>query len=226
MRAVYVSSDSTRTELESVDIITIDGPGGVGKTTVARLLAESLGSDCLDTGAMYRAIAYAVLESQLDPSDGEAVGLLASQVDLKVDDRVILNGHEITEHIRTNRVTSVVPAVALHAPVRAVLRKAQREWGERHKWGVVEGRDMGSRVFPDARLKIFLTATLHRRAERRHAEYPDAPLDEVMKLLAERDMHDTLGGHFALPDNGIVVDTTDKSKEDVVDSILRHHGDL
>jgi CMP/dCMP kinase len=211
-------------ESELLNVITIDGPGGVGKSTVARLLAEELDADYLDTGAMYRTVALAVLDNDVDPHDGSAIGALVDRLDIKLDDRVFLDGREVTHHIRTDRVTAIVATVAKHSEVRTRLRRTQRTWAEERHFGIAEGRDMGSMVFKDARLKIFLNATLRRRAERRHAEFPETDIDDVMEKIRLRDEEDTKNGHFVLPDNGIVVDTTDKSALQVVARIVDLYG--
>lgn len=204
-----------------LDLITIDGPGGVGKTTVAHLLAEELGVVCLDTGAMYRAIAFAALERGIDPDDAVALAEMTDTLDLRVDERVLLDGQEVTAHIRTVEVTNIVSSVARHPEVRDRLRRVQRTWVEsQNQVSVVEGRDMGSIVFPDAKLKIFLNANLRRRAERRHPAFPDLPIEEVQRQLAERDHQDILGGFFNLPDGGLIVDTTSKTQSEVVRQIL------
>ena len=140
-------------------IIAIDGPAGAGKSTVARALAARLGLQYLDTGAMYRAVTLAAMRRGIDPADVEPVADLARQIDLDVSDAgVFVDGLDATAEIRSPAVTTAVSAVAANGAVRAELVSRQREWAHRHGGGVLEGRDIGSVVFPDAELKLYLTA--------------------------------------------------------------------
>jgi 3-phosphoshikimate 1-carboxyvinyltransferase len=191
-------------------VVAIDGPGGSGKSTVSRLLARRLGVPRLDTGAMYRAVAWAALDRGIDPSDAATV---AAQADLVIDGGgVWIDGVEVTEAIRTPEVSRVVSAVAADPEVRRQLVRRQRRWADDHGGGVVEGRDIGSVVFPDARLKVFLTATPEERARRRHEE----------PGLARRDHIDTTRSASPLqqaPDARLL-DTTGRTVEDVVEEVL------
>src|SRR3954471_23019185 len=152
-------------------VIAIDGPAGSGKSTVARGLAARLGLDYLDTGAMYRAVAFDVLRHNVDPEDSARVASLARDLGLDVnDDTVVVDGIDATVEIRGPEVTRAVSIVAANAAVREEMRWRQREWAVKHDGGVIEGRDIGTVVFPDADLKVFLTAAPETRARRRALE--------------------------------------------------------
>src|SRR5580765_3909843 len=152
-------------------VIAIDGPAGSGKSTVARRLAERLGLDYLDTGAMYRAVAFAALRRMLDPDDEEKVAAVAREMTLDVSNAgVIVDGVDATVEIRGPEVTRAVSIVAANQRVRAELTRRMREWADNRGGGVIEGRDIGTVVFPDAELKLFITARAEVRAARRHKE--------------------------------------------------------
>ncbi|OKH36457.1 cytidylate kinase [[Phormidium ambiguum] IAM M-71] len=184
-------------------IVAIDGPAGAGKSTVARSVAQNLGLLYLDTGAMYRALTWLVLKSGISVNDEPGVTEIAStcQIDLRMSDhpqngvRVWINGQECTQEIRSLEVTSNVSAIAAQKAVRDELVKQQRQWGE--KGGLVaEGRDIGTYVFPDAELKIFLTASVEERARRRRADLQnqgaaELSLERMQKDLSERDWKDS-----------------------------------
>ncbi|MFB2878639.1 bifunctional pantoate--beta-alanine ligase/(d)CMP kinase [Floridanema aerugineum] len=184
-------------------IVAIDGPAGAGKSTVARSVAQSLGLLYLDTGAMYRALTWLVIKSGISVDDEPGVTEIAStcQIDLGMSDdpqtgvRVWINGEECTQEIRSLEVTSKVSAIAAQKAVRDELVKQQRQWGE--KGGLVaEGRDIGTHVFPDAELKIFLTASVAERARRRRADLQasrglDLSLEKMQQDLSERDSKDS-----------------------------------
>lgn len=159
--------------------IAIDGPAGSGKSTVGEQLAHKLGYLYVDTGAMYRAVAWLALQQQIDLFDGPALAQLTRQADIiinrsTVDDgrqyTVTVNGRDITWELRSTEVTRAVPPVASHVEVRKLLIAQQREMARREQGVVMVGRDIGSVVLPDAELKIYLTASLEERAQRRHAE--------------------------------------------------------
>src|SRR5205085_1789698 len=140
-------------------VIAIDGPAGSGKSTVARRLAERLGLDYLDTGAMYRAVAFDALRCNVDPEDRERVAALARDIELDVGDGVVtVDGVDATVEIRGPEVTRAVSIVATNTDVREEMRRRQRSWVDKHHGGVIEGRDIGTVVFPDADLKVYLTA--------------------------------------------------------------------
>lgn len=184
---------------ESPLVVAIDGPSGAGKSTIARRLAAHLGVPYLDTGAMYRAIALAALDSGLDPEDRAAVEALAERADIRLEPagdgsyQVLLDGVPVEARIRTPEVGRASSAVSAHPGVRARMVALQRSTAER-LGGVLEGRDIGTRVFPDARYKFFLDADPGVRAERRHAQLAETgrnvPRGEVEADLAERDRRD------------------------------------
>lgn len=201
----------------------IDGPAGAGKSTVARLVAEALGLEVLDTGAMYRAVTLAVLESGTDPADGRRVGGIAAAVTIEVDGRTRLDGRDVSDAIRTPEVTAAVSAVSAHPAVRTTLIDRQRAWVDAHGGGVAEGRDMGRVVFPDARLKVFLTASEDERARRRHrdegAADRDVGFDAARRTLLERDAADHETNPLVAEVDAIIVDSTGRTLDDVVAEI-------
>ena len=203
-------------------VIAIDGPAGAGKSTVGRAIAGQLGLEYLDTGAMYRAVTFGVLRRGLDPHDVESVAAVAAEVDLSVDDRsVVVDGVDATIEIRGREVTQAVSAVAANPAVRAELVRRQREWADHHGGGVIEGRDIGSVVFPDADLKLYVTASPRVRAERRVAEI-GGDVDEVEASIIERDRKDSTRADSPLQqtDGAVVVDTTGMTVAEVVAHIL------
>jgi cytidylate kinase len=204
-------------------VIAIDGPAGAGKSTVAKALAHRLGLDYLDTGAMYRGVAFAALRRGIDPEELEPVGKLAIEVELDVgEDRVMVDGVDAAVEIRGPEVTRAVSAVAANPMVRAELRRRQLEWARQHGGGVIEGRDIGSVVFPDADLKLYLTASPDVRASRRYKEVSDLNYEEVAASIAERDARDQgrAVGPLLEADDAVVVDTTNRDVSEIVDEIL------
>jgi CMP/dCMP kinase len=202
-------------------VIAIDGPAGAGKTTIARALAARLGLEYLDTGAMYRAVTVAAMNRGLDVTDAGAVGALAREVTMEVGDRgVFVDGLDATAAIRRPDVTRNVSAVAANSEVRAELRARQRAWAQERGGGVIEGRDIGTVVFPDAELKLYLTASPRVRAERRVAE-AGGDVDEIAAAIAARDLADSTrsDGPLAQAQGAEVVDTTGLSIEQVLDRI-------
>lgn len=210
-------------------LVAIDGPAGAGKSTVARAVAARLGLERLDTGAMYRAVTLLVLREGADPSDAGAAARLAREMSLVVDgDEVRLAGEDVTLAIRALDVDAAVSAVAAHAAVREELVARQRAWAAAHGGGVVEGRDIGSVVFPSADLKVYLTADEAERARRRReqdgrAGAPDpGAVQAVQAELARRDGLDA--GRAVSPllvaDGAVVVDSTGKTIEEVVDEVV------
>ena len=182
-------------------IVAIDGPAGAGKSTVTRAFAQRLGLIYLDTGAMYRALTWWVQQQGVDPSDAGAVAPLLEGLDLQLssgaggEQQVTVNGHDVTEAIRSPGVTAQVSVVAAHGCVREALTRQQQAMGERGGL-VAEGRDIGTAVFPDAELKVFLTATTAERARRRaldleHRGFAVPPLAELEAQIAERDHLDS-----------------------------------
>lgn len=203
-------------------IVAIDGPAGAGKSTVGRAVAVRLGLEYLDTGAMYRAVTFAALRRGIDPSDEDDVAALAGDVEMSVDDlSVTVDGVDATVEIRGREVTAAVSAVAANPRVRSELVRRQRLWVSAHGGGVVEGRDIGSVVFPDATLKLFVTASPRIRAERRVAEI-GGDVHEVESSIIERDRKDSTRADSPLTEtsDAIVVDTTDLSIDEVVELVL------
>jgi CMP/dCMP kinase len=208
-------------------VIAIDGPAGSGKSTVARRLAERLGLEYLDTGAMYRAVTFAALRRNLDPTDAEPVAALAQNVDLSVTDAgVTVDGVDATIEIRGPEVTRAVSAVAANAEVRTELVSRQREWARRRGGGVIEGRDIGSVVFPDAELKVYLDARPDVRAARRSKEVSDLDYETVAADIARRDALDQ--GRAASPltraGDAVEVDTSDLTVDEIVELIVEQVG--
>ena len=204
-------------------VIAIDGPAGSGKSTVARQLADRLQMGYLDTGAMYRAVAFAALRHDVDPDDEAAVAALARGLELKVSlDGVIVDGVDATVEIRGPEVTRAVSIVAANPGVRDEMRQRQREWATAHGGGVIEGRDIGTVVFPDAELKVYLTASPDARARRRAKEVTELDYEAVAAAIAERDARDQGREHspLAAADDAIEVDTTDRTVDEVVDVLL------
>ncbi len=203
-------------------IVAIDGPAGAGKSTVGRALAERLGLEYLDTGAMYRAMTFAALRRGVVEGDLDEVASMAPDVDISVvDGEVIVDGVDATQAIRGREVTEAVSQVAANPGVRAVLVDRQRRWVAERGGGVVEGRDIGSVVFPDADLKLFITASPRTRAERRVMEI-GGDVDEVEASIIERDRKDSSREHSPLTetDDAIVVDTTGLTVDEVLDRIM------
>jgi cytidylate kinase len=206
-----------------VRVIAIDGPAGAGKSTIARALAARLGLEYLDTGAMYRAITFAALRRGIPLEDTEAVSHLAETVDLDVGEHgVTVDGVDATAAIRTAEVTSSVSKVAANSGVRAEMRARQQAWAAEHGGGVIEGRDIGSVVFPDAEMKLYLTASPRVRAERRVAE-AGGDVDAIEAAIAARDHYDSTRADSPLTeaDGSAYVDTTGLDIDAVLDHILR-----
>jgi cytidylate kinase len=207
-----------------VKVIAIDGPAGSGKSTVARRLAERLGLDYLDTGAMYRAVTFAALRRHLDPLDAGPVAELVRIVDLKLgDDEVQVDGVDASIEIRGPEVSRAVSQVAAIPAVREEMVRRQREWVQARGGGVVEGRDIGTVVFPEARLKVFLTARPEIRAERRAAEVTGLDYETVAADMVRRDTFDSERHSSPLrrADDALEVDTSDVSVDQIVDDLVR-----
>jgi cytidylate kinase len=205
-----------------VRVVAIDGPAGAGKSTVARALARRLGVQYLDTGAMYRAVTWAALRDGVDLHDESAVGSIAENSTIEVTlDAVRVDDTDVTAAIRGPEVTAAVSIVAAQSRVRAEMRRRQRAWGEERGGGVIEGRDIGTVVFPDAVAKLFLTASPRIRAERRVKE-AGGDVDAVERSILERDRIDSTRSDSPLSESSdaLVIDTSERSVDDVVESIV------
>ena len=207
-------------------IVAIDGPSGAGKGTVARTIAARLGYRHVDTGAMYRAVAWKAAHDGVDLLDGSAVASVASRASFEVNDKVVIDGHDVTDAIRTPAIDHAAAIVAQHPPVRAVLVERQRRYGA--GGGIVmEGRDIGSVVFPGADVKVYLDADPRERARRRstdaaHAAGRAIGRDGVAEALEVRDRIDrtrTVSPLKMAPD-AIYIDTTNLAVMDVVKRVL------
>ena len=202
-------------------VVAIDGPAGAGKSTIAKALAIKLGVRYLDTGAMYRAVTFAAMQSGIDLGAEREVAKLARDCTMELsDDTVIVNGVDATQAIRGPEVTSAVSTVAMNSQVRTELRERQRKWIADHFGGVVEGRDIGSVVFPDATLKVYLTASPVVRAQRRVAQ-SGGNVDEIALAIAVRDAQDRSRDDSPLIQTGdaIIIDTSSRSIQEVVNEL-------
>jgi cytidylate kinase len=201
-------------------IVAIDGPAGAGKSTVARQLAARLGFRYLDTGAMYRALTWLAMQRGLPLGDSEPLGELAGANPVTFDERgrVLIAGTDVTASIRQARIDRNVPVVARHPAVRTVMRERQRELGEQGDV-VIEGRDIGTVVLPNADVKVYLNADASVRTHRRQSERPDIGADALATDLRLRDESDA--ARMRPAEDAIQIDTTDLHVDDVVARIER-----
>jgi cytidylate kinase len=211
-------------------IIAIDGPSGAGKSTLGRMLARELGLLYIDTGSMYRAVALAVLESRVNENDDIAVGSLAQRIDINLEGdpdslRVTLNGRDVSDRIRDEDVTTMSSIISTIPAVRRAMVARQRELGERG--AVMNGRDIGTVVFPKAPMKFFLDATPSERAERRLAEEREhnaaATYEQTFADINERDRRDTTRADSPLiaANDAILIDSTGQPIQEVFKRMMR-----
>ena len=204
-------------------VIAIDGPAGAGKSTIAKALAKKLSLRYLYTGAMYRAVTFAALTRNLDLSNESAIAKVASECVMLIDDdSIIIDGLDATQEIRGQKVTRAVSIVATNSLVRTELRGRQQQWVSEHGGGVVEGRDIGSVVFPDATLKVYLTASPLVRAKRRVAQ-SGGDVELIAAEIAERDQRDSSRSDSPLmkTSDSVMVDTSNIDVNEVVEHIER-----
>lgn len=211
-------------------VITIDGPAGAGKSTIAKIAAAKLGFTYIDTGAMYRAVTYKVLKNGCDFADTEKIIGLAGQSEIRLDNgKIFLDGEDVTDKIRTRQVTNKTSIIAALGEVRKILREKQRDFSKAQNL-VMEGRDIGSVVFPDAEYKFYLDASISERARRRYAELrekgTEVKMEEIVEDINQRDNLDLNRGlcPLIIPKGAFVIDSTNKSIEEVANIIVTHAG--
>jgi len=213
-------------------IITIDGPAGSGKSTIAKMIAKELGFTYIDTGAMYRAVALKIKRSGVDPDDPLSVVkvLQSTQIDLIPSEngvKVFLDGEDVSGLIRTEEIGKLASKIARHPQVRKILVRMQRKLGEKAKNAVLEGRDTGTVIFPDADIKFFFTASPEVRAERRFKELKEKGINvsysDILKEIKERDRLDETREDSPLKpaEDAVVIDTTGKSLHQVFREVLQ-----
>jgi cytidylate kinase len=211
--------------------IAIDGPAGAGKSTIARQLAKNLGCIYIDTGAMYRAVGLYFIKKNMDYNDEALVQshLGKIKIDLRHQDgnqQIFLNDEDVSTAIRTQSVADAASKVATYKEVRSLLVSMQRQLKLKHSV-VMDGRDIGTVVMPDATLKIFLTATAEERAKRRYLEYKekgmDIPIESIYQQIVDRDYQDSHREHSPLTkaEDAIEVDTTNQTIEDIIEQITK-----
>ena len=206
-----------------MSVIAIDGPAGSGKTTVARALADRLSLEYLDTGAMYRAVAFAVLRQGVDPDESEQVARVAASMELTLDGGYCLvDGVDATVDIRGSEVTRVVSIVSAIPGVRTEMVDRQRAWVAARGGGVIEGRDIGSEVIPDADAKVYLTASANVRARRRSDQDDAGDVEAVAADIRRRDEADSdrRASPLVRADGAVEIDTTTLGVDETVDRIL------
>jgi len=214
----------------TVNVLAIDGPAGAGKSTVSRRSAAALGLTVLDTGAMYRAVTLACLQAGIAPTDAEGCTAAAGRLTINQrGDVTVTDGIDVSVAIRRPEVTAAVSAVSAHPGVRARMVRHQRRWADVSGGGVVEGRDIGTVVFPDARLKVFLVASPWERAQRRRHDEQAAGRDvDVATLVREIEARDRLDATRSVSpmlaaSDAVLVDTTGRTIDDVVAEIVARY---
>lgn len=209
-------------------IVAIDGPAAAGKSTIAKRVAKILGYTYVDTGAMYRAFTYYVLKHGIDPKDEEASCAVIADVDIKLDPngQVFCNDEDVTQVIRSNEVSKNVSFIASYKAIRLALVEAQRKMGEKTSV-VMDGRDIGTYVFPHADVKIYQIASVKARAQRRYIENKEknipCELDQLEKDIETRDYIDSHRDFAPLKQasDAVLLDTSDMTIEEVVEAVLK-----
>ena len=206
-----------------LSILAIDGPAGSGKSTLAKQVAKQLSLEYLDTGAMYRSVAAVALAQSASLDNEAEIAEIAERINIRFDDgRVYVDDDDLTEAIRSPEVNAAVSQVAANPGVRSIMRRQQRSWARARGGGVLEGRDIGSVVFPEARLKVYVTATPEERARRRSLE-SGRSVEDIMKEILQRDTKDSTRGDSPLvaDQEAVVIDTTGKTIQETSDYIER-----
>jgi len=217
-----------------MDIITIDGTASSGKSTVGFLFAKKIGYQFIDSGLIYRVGVLLAKRNNIQVSDGEglAKALLKSRIDFKTvgeQVKVFLRGEDVTYFLKTPEIDQLVPIVAARKEVRAATKGVQREVGGRQNT-VMAGRDIGSEIFPEARLKFFITASVAARAKRRYEQlvknHPTVNLKDIEEEIKNRDRQDATrqASPMRVPENGIVIDTSDMNIAQVVEKLFKFYG--
>jgi cytidylate kinase len=211
-----------------IPVIAIDGPTASGKGTVAQRVAAALGLHYLDSGALYRLVALQALRTGTGPDDAAGLAAIASRLQPRFNDRVMLDGEDVTDAIRQEEVGVMASKIAVHPALRAALLELQRRF-RRAPGLVADGRDMGTVVFPDAQTKVFLTASAEARAERRHKQLREkgisANLTALLQDLKERDARDSNRAAAPLKpaEDAKLLDSSDLTIEEVVERVVRWH---
>ncbi len=202
--------------------VAIDGPAGSGKSTIAKIVCKELGFTHIDTGAMYRAVGLFALNKGVDIYDEEKINGILDEIEIKyVDGKIYLNGADVSGLIRTPEVSNAASRVSSYKLVREKLVYLQQKASENGKY-ILDGRDIGYKVLPNANLKVFLTASIDCRAERRFKELPNANLEEIKEQIKIRDHNDSTRKESPLKmaDDAILVDTTEMTIEEVSEKII------